>query len=62
LELIIMRVWRYTWRLYWSGFGDAIAGHDHANLEAIIVEDWRYTNKQESSECGDALGDHDGAN
>jgi len=47
LEAVIERVWRCTWRLSSSEFGDALGGHDRAileeyleavNLEAVVRE------------------------
>jgi len=34
---------RYTPRLWSSKFGDALGGHERANLEAVIERVWRYT-------------------
>jgi len=33
LEAVIERVWRYTWSLSSSEFGDALGGHDRVRLE-----------------------------
>jgi len=42
LDAVIVRVWRYTWRLPSSECGVAVGGHDHLNLEAVIARIWRY--------------------
>jgi len=36
LEAVIERVWICTWRLRSSEFGDALGGHNRANLQAVI--------------------------
>ena len=36
LESVIVRVWRYTWRLRSSEIGDALGGCDRASLEIHI--------------------------
>ena len=36
LAAIIERVWRYTWRITSSQFGDALGGHDRARLEEYL--------------------------
>jgi len=43
LEAVVERVWRYTWRLRLSEFGDALGGPDRAKLEAAIERVWIYT-------------------
>jgi len=35
-EAVIERVWRYTWRVRSSEFGDALGGHDRARLEQYL--------------------------
>jgi len=49
LEEAIERVWRCTWRPWFSGFGDM-------HLEAIIKQVWRYTGRPWQCEIGDVLG------
>jgi len=59
LEVVIKRVWRYTWRM-WSGeFGDELGGCDCANLVDMIGQGYRYTRRLWSSEFGDTLGGYD---
>jgi len=45
LYVVIVRVCRYPWRQCWSEFGDALGGHDWANverhLENVIVQTWK---------------------
>ena len=76
-EGVIERLWRCTWRLESSEFGDTLGSCDQASLkmhprgwnrssleiqlEAVIEPVWRYTCRLESSECGYALGGHDRA-
>ena len=43
LQSVIERVWRCTWSLWLSEFGDALGGRDHANLQAVMGAGWRYT-------------------
>ena len=54
-------VWKYTWRLWSSEFGDALGGHDCTNLEDVIKQVWRCTWRLRSSVFGDELGDRDRA-
>jgi len=58
-EAVIEQVWRYTWRLWLSEFGDAHGGRDWASLkmhlEAVIMRTWRpYSCKcRDTHECSD---------
>jgi len=54
-EAMIVR----TWRPLSSEFGDALAGHDHVNLEAVSERVCRYTWRPRSCALRDALGGHD---
>jgi hypothetical protein len=56
-----VRTGRCTWRLRSSEFGDALGGHDSANLDAVIGRGWRCTWGPQSSELRDASGGHDRA-
>ena len=40
LEAVMVRTWRYTWRLKWREFEDTVADHGHANLKAISEQVW----------------------
>ena len=46
LEAVIERIWRCTWRLSSSEFGDALGGRHRASLEmhfeVVIERVWRY--------------------
>jgi len=44
-----------------SEFGDALGGHDRANLQAVIEQVWICTWRLKSSEIRDALGGQDRA-
>jgi len=61
LEAVIERVRICTWRLRLSEFGDALGGHDRANLQAVIERLWRYTWRPWLSEFVDAHGGRDWA-
>jgi len=50
LEAVIERVWICTWRLRSSEFGDALGGHNRANLHCVIDRVWRYTSRPRLSE------------
>jgi len=54
MHLVAMIV--LTWRSKSSEFGDALGGHDHANLEVVIERVWKCTWRPRWSEFGDALG------
>jgi len=36
LKAVMERVWRCTWRPWWSEFGHALEGHDQTRLEAVM--------------------------
>ena len=36
LQAVIEQVWICTWKLRSSEFGDALGGHDLANLQAVM--------------------------
>jgi len=59
MHLEAMILW--TFRPDSSKFGDALGGHDRANLQAVFEPVWRYTWRLRSSELGDALGGRDRA-
>jgi len=58
-EAVIVWVWRYTWRLWYSKFGDEIGGRNGAKLQNVIEPVWRYTWRLWSSEYWDALQGRD---
>jgi len=59
LETEIKWTQRCTWRPWLSEFGDALRGHDHANLQAVIERVWRFIWRRWSSDFGGALGRRD---
>jgi len=61
-EIVIKRVWRYTWRPWSSEFGGRNRASLEIHLEAVIERVWRCTRRPWSSEFGDALGGRDRVN
>jgi len=61
LETEIEWTQRCTWRPGSSEFGDALGGHDCANLQAVIRRVWKYTWRPWSGDFEDALGGRDRA-
>jgi len=58
MHLEALRVW--TWRPYWSLFGDTLGGKNLANLHTVIQSLWWFTWRPWLRKFGDALGGCDG--
>jgi len=59
-EAVIQWVWRYTWRPWSIGFGNALGCRDRVNsemhLQAVIKRVWRCTGRPRGGERREALG------